>query len=60
VTAAKKVLVPAALASALVAAAPARADDKKTAVLDAPAPPTLPALAHAGLTYTFEFTAASI
>jgi hypothetical protein len=29
-------------------------------VLDAPAPPTLPALAHPLLTYTFEYTAASI
>lgn len=30
------------------------------AVLDAPAPPTLPALAHRDLTSTFEYTAASI
>ena len=29
-------------------------------MLDAPAPPTLPALAHRELTYTFEYTAASI
>jgi hypothetical protein len=29
-------------------------------VLDAPAPPTLPALAHANLGYTFEYTAAFI
>src|SRR5262249_8131411 len=32
----------------------------KATVLDAPAPPTLPALAHPSLTYTFEYTAASI
>jgi hypothetical protein len=38
---------------------PAAAEDRQ-AVLDAPAPPTLPALAHPSLTYTFEYTAASI
>jgi hypothetical protein len=38
---------------------PASAEDRQ-AVLDAPAPPTLPALAHPSLTYTFEYTAASI
>ncbi len=48
----------------LVAAAPslsslARADEPKVA-LDAPAPPTLPALAHRGLVYTLEYTAAGI
>jgi hypothetical protein len=48
-----------ALAGIGAAPGPARAADK-TAVLDAPAPPTLPALAHPLLTYTFEFTAASI
>jgi hypothetical protein len=31
-----------------------------SAVLDAPAPPTLPALAHAKMGYTFEYTAAFI
>jgi len=36
------------------------ADDAKQAVLDAPAPPTLPALAHRDLTFTFEYTAAVI
>src|SRR5262249_44554499 len=49
----------AALALILSLAAPAAADDKAT-VLDAPAPPTLPALAHPSLTYTFELTTASI
>lgn len=44
---------------AALAARPAAADDRQT-VLDAPAPPTLPALAHPSLTYTFEYTAASI
>jgi hypothetical protein len=43
----------------LLCAGPAFADDKST-LLDAPAPPTLPALAHPGLTYTFEYSAASI
>jgi len=38
----------------------ARAEEDPGAVLDAPAPPTLPALAHARLTYTFEYTAAAI
>ena len=33
---------------------------EKDELLDAPAPPTLPALAHRELTYTFEYTAASI
>ena len=36
-----------------------REDDLKS-VLDAPAPPTLPALAHRDLTFTFELTAAVI
>ena len=49
----------AALAVALAAATAARAQDH-TAALDAPAPPTLPALAHPTLTDTFEITAASI
>lgn len=49
----------AALAGISAAAVQVRAEDK-TAVLDAPAPPTLPALAHPSLTYTFELTAASI
>jgi hypothetical protein len=43
----------------VLAAAPARAEDRTTA-LDAPAPPTLPALAHPTLTDTFEVTVASI
>jgi hypothetical protein len=46
---------------AIATTAPLRAiAEDKTAILDAPAPPTLPALAHPGLTYTFEYTAASI
>ena len=48
----------AALALATMAEA-ARAEDR-TAVLDAPAPPTLPALAHPTLTDTFEITVAGI
>ena len=35
-------------------------DDDLKSVLDAPAPPTLPALAHRDLTITFEYTAAVI
>jgi hypothetical protein len=35
-------------------------EEKKSALLDAPAPPTLPALAHRDLTFTFEYTAAVI
>jgi len=46
------------VAVALLLAAPCAAEDK--AVLDAPAPPTLPALAHPSLTYTFELTIADI
>lgn len=42
-------------ASEAVASAEGRGD-----LLDAPAPPTLPALAHPSNTYTFEYTAASI
>ncbi len=38
----------------------ALAEEDPGAVLDAPAPPTLPALAHANLAYTFEYTAAAI
>jgi hypothetical protein len=37
-----------------------REDDDLKSVLDAPAPPTLPALAHRDLTFTFELTAAVI
>lgn len=40
--------------------APAIAAPDPSDVLDAPAPPTLPALAHANLGYTFEYTAAFI
>lgn len=47
------------VAALTLAAIPARAEDRQS-VLDAPAPPTLPALAHPSLTYTFEYTAASI
>jgi hypothetical protein len=59
----------AALAAALTSAAGARADeprpklappDDRTSALDAPAPPTLPALAHPTLSDTFEITTASI
>lgn len=46
--------------AALAHQAEARAEADPGAVLDAPAPPTLPALAHANLTYTFEYTAAAI
>lgn len=49
----------AAAAVAIAAAGPALAEDRGSA-LDAPAPPTLPALAHASLRYTFEFTGAGI
>jgi hypothetical protein len=47
------------IAALALAAGAARADDR-AAVLDAPAPPTLPALAHPTLTDTFEITIASI
>lgn len=50
----------ASLASFLTHAGSARADGARDAALDAPAPPTLPALAHRGVTYTFELTGASI
>lgn len=43
----------------LAAGSAARAEDRGAA-LDAPAPPTLPALAHPSLTNTFEITTASI
>ena len=49
----------AALAAAL-AAAPAAFGQDRGAALDAPAPPTLPALAHPTLTDTFEITVAGI
>lgn len=52
-------LAAALVVAALVAALPARAEDRRSA-LDAPAPPTLPSLAHPRLTNTFEITAASI
>ena len=52
-------LFAAGIAAIMIAANPASAEDWQ-AVLDAPAPPTLPALAHPSLTYTFEYTAASI
>lgn len=49
-----------ALVLAIVAFSPsARAEDSYDS-LDAPAPPTMPALAHKGVTYTFELTGASI
>jgi hypothetical protein len=47
------------LAAALAAPVPARGDDREHA-LDAPAPPTLPALAHPTLNDTFEITVAGI
>jgi hypothetical protein len=47
------------IAAAALAAADARADDR-AAALDAPAPPTLPALVHPTLVDTFEITIASI
>lgn len=43
-----------------LAGEPASADDDLRGVLDAPAPPTLPALAHRDLNFTFEYTAAVI
>jgi hypothetical protein len=49
----------AAIAAISLTSISAAAEDRE-AVLDAPAPPTLPALAHPSLTYTFEYTAASI
>lgn len=49
-----------ALAAALLLAGPAAAQPAKEGVLDAPAPPTLPALLHRGLSYTFEYTAATL
>lgn len=57
--AARSIPAIAVIAAIHAAASIARAEDK-TAALDAPAPPTLPALAHASLTYTFELTTASI
>lgn len=56
---ARKALVTAGITAFGLAAGPAFAEDRQ-ALLDAPAPPTLPALAHPSLTYTFEYTAASI
>ena len=50
----------AALAAALALGTAVRAEDRAAAVLDAPAPPTLPALAHPTLTDTFEVTVAGI
>jgi hypothetical protein len=49
----------AAVAAALLLAAPAQAGDDRSS-LDAPAPPTLPALAHPSLSNTFEITFAGI
>lgn len=49
----------AAVVAVLLLAAPARAEDKRSP-LDAPAPPTLPALAHPTLSNTFEITFAGI
>jgi hypothetical protein len=54
-----RALAAAAVAASLLAAGPALGEDRGN-VLDAPAPPTLPALAHPGLTETFEITTASI
>ena len=54
-----RALAVAALAAGLAVSTAARAEDR-TAVLDAPAPPTLPALAHPTLTDTFEITVAGI
>jgi hypothetical protein len=51
------------IARAAHADPPASAEDRsegQNAVLDAPAPPTLPALAHRDATFTFEYTAAAI
>jgi hypothetical protein len=59
VNAAKAASALLAVAAILGAAAPLRADGR-TSALDAPAPPTLPALAHPTLTDTFEITTASI
>jgi hypothetical protein len=54
-----KAAAPGLLAVLLAASTASRAEDR-TAVLDAPAPPTLPALAHPTLTDTFEITTAGI
>ena len=56
---ARSIAVAAGIAAISLVAMSAAAEDRQ-AVLDAPAPPTLPALAHPSLTYTFEYTAASI
>lgn len=48
-----------AVAASLALAGPARGEDRGN-LLDAPAPPTLPALAHPTLTDTFEITTASV
>lgn len=48
-----------AVLASLASPGAARAEDRASA-LDAPAPPTLPALAHPSLTNTFEITTASI
>jgi hypothetical protein len=52
--------VAATLVATLPAAALAQDRGDRGDLLDAPAPPTLPALAHRELTYTFEYTAATI
>lgn len=48
------------VARAAAAVPPDGREDDLKSVLDAPAPPTLPALAHRDLTFTFEYTAAVI
>jgi hypothetical protein len=54
----RRALLPLAMVASVLTAGEARGQEDD--VLDAPAPPTLPALAHRELTYTFEYTAASI
>ncbi|MFO0759462.1 MAG: hypothetical protein U0359_23425 [Byssovorax sp.] len=60
VTRAGRIAAALALGLSLVAAPGSLRAEDRAALLDAPAPPTLPALAHPGLNYTFEYTAAAI
>lgn len=55
----KRLFAAAIVTTASLLATSARGADRDE-VLDAPAPPTLPALAHKDLRFTFEYTAASI
>lgn len=48
------------VAASLTLCMPARGQEERDELLDAPAPPTLPPLTHRTLLYGFEYTAASI